>query len=109
MQPTLHGYHVHIYYDDQTEQQAIRLHDRMVAEFQAKPTQAPFIGIAGPHPVAQRAVIFSTKKFTAAVVPWLMFYRRRRGRHGRASECGSIQSRAARAPWPGLHGRFGLS
>jgi aromatic ring-cleaving dioxygenase len=41
MQPTLHGFHVHIYYDDATEQLAISLHDRMVAEFQAKPELMP--------------------------------------------------------------------
>ena len=61
MQPPLQGYHVHIYYDDSTEQQAISLHDRMVAEFQAKPSRPPYVGIAGPHPVGQRAVIFSPK------------------------------------------------
>ena len=75
MQPTLLGFHVHIYYNDATEQQATNLHDRMVAEFNAKPSRPPYVGIAGPHPVAQRAVIFSPKTFTAEVVPWLMFNR----------------------------------
>jgi aromatic ring-cleaving dioxygenase len=75
MPGNLHGYHVHIYYDGATEQQATNLHDRMVAEFQAKPSRPPYVGIAGPHPVGQRAVIFSPKTFTAEVVPWLMFNR----------------------------------
>lgn len=75
MPDNLHGYHVHIYYDDATETTAKQLHDDLVAQFGAQPSRPPFIGIAGPHPVAQRAVIFRKDALTAPVVPWLMFNR----------------------------------
>ena len=71
----LHGFHVHIYYDDATKVKATELHDNMVAQFGAQPTRPQFVGIAGPHPVPQVQVIFRKDAFTADVVPWLMFNR----------------------------------
>jgi aromatic ring-cleaving dioxygenase len=71
----LQGYHIHIYFDEATEAKAIELHDDMVARFGAKPSAPKFIGIAGPHPVAQMQVIFRRDAFTADIVPWLMFNR----------------------------------
>ena len=72
---TLHGYHVHIYFDDETKAQATELHDALVDKFKAEPSRPAFIGIAGPHPIAQMAAIFPKAAFTADVVPWLMFNR----------------------------------
>lgn len=72
----LHGYHVHIYFDDATRATATELHDEMVAQFGAKPSAPKFIGIAGPHPVPQMQAIFRRDAFTADVLPWLMFNRR---------------------------------
>jgi aromatic ring-cleaving dioxygenase len=71
----LHGFHVHIYYDDQTEATAVAVHDSLVAQFGAQPSRPPFIGIAGPHPVPQMQAIFRKEAFTANVLPWLMFNR----------------------------------
>jgi aromatic ring-cleaving dioxygenase len=75
MPDNLYGYHVHIYYGDTTETTAKELHDNLVAQFGAQPSRPPFIGIAGPHPVPQRQVIFPKDAFSAHVVPWLMFNR----------------------------------
>src|SRR4051794_22509560 len=71
----LHGFHVHIYFDDATKAKAAIVHDSLVAEFGGQPSQPQFTGIAGPHPIAQMQVIFRKENFTAAVVPWLMFNR----------------------------------
>jgi len=71
----LYGYHVHIYFDDTTEAASIELHDRLVAEFDGQPSRPQFTGVAGPHPIAQRQVIFRKDAFTAGLVPWLMFNR----------------------------------
>jgi aromatic ring-cleaving dioxygenase len=71
----LHGYHVHIYFDDTTKEKATEVHDSLVAQFGGQPSRPQFTGIAGPHPIAQVQVIFRKDKFTADVVPWLMFNR----------------------------------
>jgi len=71
----LHGFHVHIYFDDDTRAKATAVHDSLVAEFEGQPSRSKFTGIAGPHPVAQMQVIFRKDKFTADVLPWLMFNR----------------------------------
>jgi DOPA 4,5-dioxygenase len=75
MPANLHGFHVHIYYGEATQAQATDLHDKLVAQFGGQPARAPFIGIAGPHPVPQVQVIFRKEAFTADVLPWLMFNR----------------------------------
>ena len=69
----LHGYHAHIYYGDESRLPvANQLCDALAAQF---PVQlGKNNGIAGPHPVAQRQVIFKTGAF-AEIVPWLMFNR----------------------------------
>jgi aromatic ring-cleaving dioxygenase len=71
----LHGYHVHIYFNDVTKPKATEVHDSLVAQFGGQPSRPQFTGIAGPHPIAQVQVIFRKGKFTADVVPWLMFNR----------------------------------
>jgi aromatic ring-cleaving dioxygenase len=75
MPDKLDGYHVHIYYEDTTEAASIELHDRLVAQFGGQPSRPQFTGVAGPHPVSQRQVIFRKEAFTADLVPWLMFNR----------------------------------
>jgi aromatic ring-cleaving dioxygenase len=72
----LHGYHVHIYFDDTNKVQATDLRDTLVELFKAQSPSGPrFVGIAGPHPIPQIAAIFPKAAFTADVVPWLMFNR----------------------------------
>jgi len=68
----LHGYHVHIYYNDATASVAARLRDTLAAEF---PVQiGRNAGIAGPHPVPQIQIIFKKDAFQR-VVTWLMLNR----------------------------------
>src|ERR1043165_7770343 len=68
----LHGYHIHIYFDERTKPTAERLRDELAARF---PVQVGRIaGIAGPHPVPQTAVIFKKEAFDQ-VVRWLMLNR----------------------------------
>ena len=73
MPANLHGYHVHIYFDEATKARATELQNALVERFKARRSPAEFIGIAGPHPIAQMSVIFSKDALTADVVPWLMF------------------------------------
>jgi DOPA 4,5-dioxygenase len=69
---SLHGYHVHIYYKDETLAAAQALRDRLAASF---PVQiGKNAGIAGPHPVPQIQIIFKKEAFQQ-VVPWLMLNR----------------------------------
>ena len=68
----LHGYHVHIYYDDTTLPVATRLRELLAANFSVQLGRNS--GIAGPHPVPQMQVIFKTDVFQH-IVPWLMFNR----------------------------------
>jgi DOPA 4,5-dioxygenase len=68
----LHGYHVHIYYDADTQPIAEKLRDTLAANFPVQVGRNQ--GIAGPHPVPQVQVIFKTDAFQS-VVPWLMFNR----------------------------------
>jgi aromatic ring-cleaving dioxygenase len=68
----LHGYHVHIYYDDATLPVATKLRDSLAANFAVQLGRNS--GIAGPHPVPQMQVIFKTDVFQH-IVPWLMFNR----------------------------------
>jgi DOPA 4,5-dioxygenase len=71
----LHGFHVHIYFDEAAKMNAQAVHDSLVAQFGGQPTRPQFTGVAGPHPVAQMQVIFRRESFSADVVPWLMFNR----------------------------------
>lgn len=69
----LHGYHAHIYYDDDTMPIAVKLRDILAADFPVE------IGknsgaIAGPHPIPQIQVIFRNDAFQR-VVSWLMLNR----------------------------------
>jgi aromatic ring-cleaving dioxygenase len=68
----LHGYHVHIYYNDETQAKAEKLRDTLAAEFGVQIGRNA--GIAGPHPVPQVQVIFRKEAFSR-VVPWLMLNR----------------------------------
>ena len=70
--PKLHGYHVHIYYDEATMPTAAKLRDALAANFPVRVGRNQ--GIAGPHPVPQMQVIFKTDAFDS-VVQWLMFNR----------------------------------
>ncbi len=68
----LHGYHVHIYYNDDTQPVAEKLRDTLARGF---PVQiGRNMGIAGPHPVPQIQIIFRKEAFQE-VVPWLMLNR----------------------------------
>ena len=75
MPEDLHGYHVHIYFDDTNKVRATDLRDTLVERFKAQPSGPKFVGIAGPHPIPQMSAIFPKAAFTADVVPWLMFNR----------------------------------
>lgn len=69
----LHGYHAHIYYGDESRRPvADTLCETIAARFPVELGKNS--GVAGPHPVAQRQVIFKTSVF-AELVPWLMFNR----------------------------------
>lgn len=70
--PKLHGYHVHIYYDDSTLPKAMQVRDALAEKFPVRVGKNQ--GIAGPHPVPQMQVIFRTGAFND-VVQWLMFNR----------------------------------
>lgn len=71
--PTLHGYHAHVYYDQETLPRAERLRETLAANFLVQVgrlNDAPL----GPHPVSQFAAIFETNAFEK-VIPWLMLNR----------------------------------
>ena len=68
----LHGYHIHIYYNDETKPIAEKLRASLASQF---PVQlGANTGIAGPHPVGQLPVIFKKEVF-GRIVPWLMLNR----------------------------------
>ena len=72
METPLHGWHIHIYHDNDTLQIAEKLRDTLAARF---PVQiGKFQGIAGPHPVPQMQIMFRTDAFHE-VIPWLLFNR----------------------------------
>ena len=71
--PELHGYHAHIYYGDEKHSLvADKICDALVARFTVELGKNN--GVVGPHPIAQRQVIFKPSSF-AEVVRWLMFNR----------------------------------
>ena len=47
MPENLHGYHVHIYFDDATKARATELQDALAEQFKARRSPAKFVGIAG--------------------------------------------------------------
>ena len=68
----LHGYHAHIYYNDDTRWIAEKLRDTLASDFPVRIGKNA--GIAGPHAVPQIQVIFRNDAFQR-VVPWLMLNR----------------------------------
>lgn len=71
--PQVHGYHVHVYYDNDTFPIAEQLRKTLAANFPVEIGR--FSGDpVGPHPISQFQVIFRTEAFQT-VVPWLMLHR----------------------------------
>ena len=71
--PQVHGYHVHVYYDNDSFPVAEKLRETLAAKFPVE--LGRFSGEAvGPHPVPQFQVIFKQDAFQS-VVPWLMLNR----------------------------------
>ena len=71
--PVVHGYHAHVYYDNDSFPVATKLRDALEANFPVE--IGAFSGEqVGPHPVPQFQVIFKTDAFQT-VVPWLMLHR----------------------------------
>ena len=70
---SLPGYHAHVYYSADTKPVAERLAAAIDSKFNAK-ISGFHDGPAGPHPIANLQIIFTTEEF-ANVVPWLMLNR----------------------------------
>jgi aromatic ring-cleaving dioxygenase len=72
--PAIHGYHVHVYYDAETQPVAAKLRAELTERF---PVRAGNLSDApqGPHPISQFQVIFKADAFQD-VVPWMMLHRR---------------------------------
>jgi len=68
--PELHGYHIHIYFNDETRAEAEKVRDQLVTNFTVQ--LGKNVGIIGPHLVPQMNIMFKTDAF-AQIVPWLMF------------------------------------
>jgi aromatic ring-cleaving dioxygenase len=71
--PHIDGYHAHVYYDTDSRATAEQLAKAVTDKF-AVELGGFFDEPAGPHPVANLQIIFSTAEF-ASVVPWLMLNR----------------------------------
>jgi DOPA 4,5-dioxygenase len=71
--PEVHGYHAHVYYDQDTLPAAERLRDALAANFPVELGRFNADPI-GPHPVPQFAAIFKPDAFQT-VIPWLMLHR----------------------------------
>jgi DOPA 4,5-dioxygenase len=71
--PEVHGYHAHVYYDQDSFPVAERLRAALA---EGLPVQVGRLNDApvGPHPVSQFAAIFETDAF-GSVLPWLMLNR----------------------------------
>lgn len=71
--PAIHGYHVHVYYDAETQPVAAKLRSELVEHF---PVRAGDMSDEprGPHPISQFQVIFKPDAFQD-VVPWMMLHR----------------------------------
>lgn len=72
--PRIAGYHAHVYYDPDSRAAAEALAEAIDEKF-AVELGGFFDEPAGPHPVANLHINFSTAEF-ASVVPWLMQNRR---------------------------------
>ena len=71
--PEVHGYHAHVYYDNDSFPIAAKLRETLAANFPVE--LGRFSGEqVGPHPVPQFQVIFKKDAFHS-VVPWLMLNR----------------------------------
>jgi DOPA 4,5-dioxygenase len=68
--PELHGYHIHIYFNDETRSKAETVRDQLAANFPVE--LGKNVGVIGPHLVPQMNIMFRTEPF-AEIVPWLMF------------------------------------
>jgi aromatic ring-cleaving dioxygenase len=71
--PNVHGYHAHVYYNQDTLAVATKLRETLDANFPVKVGRLSDEPV-GPHPVSQFAAIFETDAFQT-VVPWLMLNR----------------------------------
>lgn len=69
----IHGYHAHIYYDEQSRETAAHLRDSMEQNFQVEMGRWRDQPV-GPHPQAMYQVKFAPAEF-ARIVPWLMLNR----------------------------------
>jgi aromatic ring-cleaving dioxygenase len=68
--PELHGYHIHIYFNDETRSKAEKVRNQLAANFPIE--LGKNVGVIGPHLVPQMNIVFRTEAF-AEIVPWLMF------------------------------------
>ena len=71
--PAVHGYHIHVYYDSESQPAATKLRSELEGKFPVevgRMSDAP----QGPHPISQFQAIFRTPAFQD-VVPWLMLHR----------------------------------
>jgi aromatic ring-cleaving dioxygenase len=68
--PELHGYHIHIYFNDETRSKAEKVRDQLAVNFPVE--LGKNVGVIGPHLVPQMNIVFRTEAF-AEIVPWLMF------------------------------------
>src|SRR5687767_10442433 len=69
-EPTVKGYHAHVYYDQATRPVAAQLRETISSKFAVE--FGPFSDEPrGPHPVSQFNVIFKADQFQS-IVPWLM-------------------------------------
>ena len=71
--PTVHGYHAHVYYNQDTFATAQKLHEALGKNFPVE-LGAFRDDPVGPHPISQFAAIFKNDAFQN-VVPWLMLNR----------------------------------
>lgn len=71
--PEVHGYHAHVYYDQDTLEAATKLRETLGANFPVELGRLNTDPI-GPHPVSQFAAIFKPDAFQS-VVSWLMLNR----------------------------------
>ncbi len=71
--PEVHGYHAHVYYNEDTSPVAAKLRETLAAGFPVSVGRMSAEPV-GPHPVSQFAAIFKSDAFQN-VVPWLMLNR----------------------------------
>ena len=71
--PDVHGYHIHVYYDENALPAARTLHRALADRFPIQ-VGALLDAPVGPHPISQFAAIFTNDRFQS-VVTWLMMNR----------------------------------